>query len=48
MLTYLTPADIIAHKGLRRAVDQFLVQEREAVTKHIGELARHGPFKKEC
>jgi uncharacterized protein len=37
----------IAHKGLRRAVDQFLVQEREAVTEHIDELARHGPFKKE-
>ena len=41
-------AHYIAHKGLRRAVDQFLVQEREAVTEHIGELARHGPFKKEC
>lgn len=40
-------AHYIAHKGLRRAVDQFLVQEREAVTEHIGELARHGPFKKE-
>jgi len=41
-------AHYIAHKGLRRAVDQFLVQEREAVTEHIDELARHGPFKKEC
>jgi predicted N-acyltransferase len=40
-------AHYIAHKGLRRAVDQFLVQEREAVTEHIDELARHGPFKKE-
>ena len=40
-------AHYIAHKGLRRAVDQFLVQEREAVTEHIGELAQHGPFKKE-
>ncbi|MES2291673.1 MAG: GNAT family N-acetyltransferase [Pseudomonadota bacterium] len=41
-------AHYIAHKGLRRAVDQFLAQEREAVTEHIDELARHGPFKKEC
>ena len=40
-------AHYIAHKGLRRAVDQFLVQEREAVSEHIGELARHGPFRKE-
>jgi uncharacterized protein len=40
-------AHYIAHKGLRRAVNQFLVQEREAVTEHIDELARHGPFKKE-
>ncbi|HXS07844.1 MAG TPA: GNAT family N-acetyltransferase [Rhizomicrobium sp.] len=39
-------AHYIAHKGLRRAVDQFLVQEREAVSEHIGELARHGPFRK--
>jgi predicted N-acyltransferase len=39
-------AHYIAHKGLRRAVDQFLVQEREAVSDHIGELARHGPFRK--
>ncbi|MGZ5928232.1 MAG: GNAT family N-acetyltransferase [Rhizomicrobium sp.] len=39
-------AHYIAHKGLRRAVDQFLVQEREAVTEHIDELARHGPFRK--
>lgn len=40
-------AHYIAHKGLRRAVDQFLVQEREAVREHIGELAQHGPFRKE-
>jgi predicted N-acyltransferase len=39
-------AHYIAHKGLRRAVDQFLMQEREAVSEHIGELARHGPFRK--
>ena len=39
-------AHYIAHKGLRRAVDQFLAQEREAVSEHIGELARHGPFRK--
>ena len=39
-------AHYIAHKGLRRAVDQFLAQEREAVSDHIGELARHGPFRK--
>lgn len=40
-------AHYIAHKGLRRAVDQFLTQEREAVTEHIGELVQHGPFRKE-
>src|SRR5579863_38352 len=40
-------AHYIAHKGLRRAVDQFLAQEREAVSEHIGELARHDPFRKE-
>jgi hypothetical protein len=39
-------AHYIAHKGLRRAVDQFLVQEREAISEHIGELAQHGPFRK--
>ena len=41
-------AHYIAHKGLRRAVDQFLNQEREAVSEHIGELTKHGPFRKEC
>ena len=40
-------AHYIAHKGLRRTVDQFLAQEREAVREHIGELAQHGPFRKE-
>ena len=40
-------AHYIAHRGLRRAVDQFLAQERAAVSEHIDELARHGPFKKE-
>jgi predicted N-acyltransferase len=40
-------AHYIAHKGLRRAVDQFLTQEREAISEHIGELAKHGPFRKE-
>ncbi|MBN9553794.1 MAG: N-acetyltransferase [Alphaproteobacteria bacterium] len=40
-------AHYIAHKGLRRAVDQFLTEEREAVSEHIDELARHGPFRKE-
>jgi hypothetical protein len=39
-------AHYIAHTGLRRAVDQFLIQEREAVSDHIGELAKHGPFRK--
>ena len=39
-------AHYIAHKGLRRAVDQFLIQEREAVSEHICELGRHGPFRK--
>jgi predicted N-acyltransferase len=36
----------IAHPGLRRAVDDYLVREREAVAAHIDELAEHGPFKK--
>jgi predicted N-acyltransferase len=40
-------AHYIAHRGLWRAVDQFLAQEREAVKEHIGELAQHGPFRKE-
>jgi len=40
-------AHYIAHKGLRRAVDQFLVREREAVSEHISDLVQHGPFRKE-
>jgi hypothetical protein len=40
-------AHYIAHKGLRRAVEQFLAVERPAVSEHIGELAQHGPFRKE-
>ena len=39
-------AHYIAHPGLRRAVDDFLVREREAVTESIEELAQSGPFKK--
>jgi predicted N-acyltransferase len=40
-------AHYIAHKGLRRAVEQFLAAERPAVTEHIDELAKHGPFRRE-
>jgi uncharacterized protein len=39
-------AHFIAHAGLRRAVDDFLTQEREAVAEHIEELAERGPFRK--
>jgi len=39
-------AHYIAHHGLRRAVDDYLKREREAVAEHIGELAEHGPFRK--
>jgi uncharacterized protein len=39
-------AHYIAHPGLRRAIDEYLNREREAVAEHIGELAGHGPFKK--
>jgi len=39
-------AHYIAHPGLRRAVDDYLDREREAVAAHIEELAEHGPFKK--
>jgi len=39
-------AHYIAHKGLRRAVDQYLAVERPAVSEHICELARHGPFRR--
>jgi predicted N-acyltransferase len=39
-------AHIIAHKGLARAVDDFLEAERAAVAENIAELAQHAPFKK--
>jgi hypothetical protein len=39
-------AHYIAHAGLRRAVDDFLDVERQAVTENIEELARHAPFRK--
>ncbi|HEX4295782.1 MAG TPA: GNAT family N-acetyltransferase [Rhizomicrobium sp.] len=40
-------AHYIAHPGLRRAVDDYLVRERDAVAAHIEELAEHGPFRKD-
>jgi predicted N-acyltransferase len=39
-------AHVIVHKGLSRAVDDFLEAERAAVTENISELARHAPFRK--
>ena len=39
-------AHYIAHTGLRRAVSDYLVTEREAVAENIEALAEHGPFKK--
>jgi predicted N-acyltransferase len=39
-------AHYIAHPGLRRAVADYLVQEREAVAENIEALTEHGPFKK--
>ena len=39
-------AHVIVHKGLARAVDEFLEAERAAVTENISELARHAPFRK--
>jgi hypothetical protein len=39
-------AHYIAHTGLRRAVGEYLEQEREAVAEHIEALAEHGPFRK--
>jgi len=39
-------AHYIAHEGLRRAVNEYLRREREAVAEHIEELAERGPFKK--
>jgi predicted N-acyltransferase len=37
---------VIAHKGLARAVDDFLEAERAAVAENITDLARHAPFRK--
>jgi predicted N-acyltransferase len=46
MPTTTYSAHYIAHPGLRRAVDDYLKRERDAVAEHIGELAEHGPFRK--
>lgn len=40
-------AHLIVHKGLARAVDDFLEAERAAVAENIAELAQHAPFRKE-
>jgi hypothetical protein len=40
-------AHLIVHKGLARAVDDFLEAERAAVTENIAELGRHAPFRKD-
>jgi predicted N-acyltransferase len=40
-------AHVIVHKGLARAVDDFLEAERMAVTENMTELARHAPFRKD-
>ena len=39
-------AHFIGHPGLRRAVGDYLVREREAVSEQIDELTQMGPFKK--
>lgn len=39
-------AHMIAHKGLARAVDDFLEAERAVMTENMVELARHAPFRK--
>ncbi|MBS0277643.1 MAG: GNAT family N-acetyltransferase, partial [Proteobacteria bacterium] len=39
-------AHYIAHAGLRRAVGDYLRQERAAVAENIEALAEHGPFRK--
>ena len=39
-------AHVIAHKGLARAVDDFLAAERAAVADQITDLAAHAPFRK--
>ncbi|HVT23587.1 MAG TPA: GNAT family N-acetyltransferase [Rhizomicrobium sp.] len=36
----------IVHPGLRRAVSEYLVREREAVAEQIEQLAEYGPFRK--
>ncbi len=46
MPTTTYSAHYIAHPGLRRAVDDYLKRERDAVAEHIDELAEHGPFRK--
>jgi len=38
---------VIGHKGLSRAVDEFLEAERAAVADNIADLARHAPFRKD-
>ncbi len=40
-------AHLIAHRGLARAVENFLDQERAAMTEHMAALAAHGPFRKQ-
>ena len=39
-------AHYIVHPGLARAVDEYLVREREAIRENIDELAAQSPFKK--
>jgi predicted N-acyltransferase len=39
-------AHYIAHAGLRRAVADYLENERAAVAEHIEELAEQAPFRK--
>jgi hypothetical protein len=39
-------AHFIAHSGLRRAVADYLVREREAVAENIEALAEHGPYRR--
>ena len=46
MPTTTYSAHFIAHQGLRRAVNDYLKREREAVSEHFEELAERGPFKK--
>jgi predicted N-acyltransferase len=46
MPTTTYSAHYIAHEGLRRAVNDYLSREREAVAEHIEELADRGPFRK--